>query len=187
MKYVNYDKDTSKILGYYDPQINGKWVEPQYDEKGNLIKEGYLDLSAIPQPNIEITDEQWQEAINNNYNYVDASTKALSQKDFRTSQQIFDDTKTSLLHKLKYDFNNLPNLGYQSQTINKKINARYTDLQNMQSLLTYMQLKNITSTQFRCYDNSFVTATQDQLKSMIDELIAYGLECYQKKWVIEQK
>ena len=42
----------------------------------------------IPKPNIQVTDEQWQEAINNNYNYVNVEDKTLSFKDFRTFEEL---------------------------------------------------------------------------------------------------
>ena len=66
MKYVHYDKNTGKILGFFDNEIH----------------------PAIPKPNLKITDEQWREAINNNYNYVDIESKTLSKKDFRTLEQV---------------------------------------------------------------------------------------------------
>lgn len=41
MKYVNYDKDTNEIVGYYDDNIH----------------------TNIPEPNIAISNERWQEAL----------------------------------------------------------------------------------------------------------------------------
>ena len=41
MKYAHYDKDTKRLLGYYDDEIH----------------------NDIPEPNIEISDEAWQEAL----------------------------------------------------------------------------------------------------------------------------
>ena len=41
MKYANYDKETNEILGYYDDEIH----------------------ESIPEPNIKISDEAWQEAL----------------------------------------------------------------------------------------------------------------------------
>lgn len=104
-----------------------------------------------------------------------------------TDEDVIGYVRNQLLNKLKQDFKNLPSLGYESQAIGKKINATYVDLQNMKSLLEYMQANNIDKVQFRCYDNSFVEITQDQLQQAINELIAYGIKCYQKKWNIEQK
>ena len=64
MKYAHID-DNNKLLGWYDPAIH----------------------TDIPEPNIEILDEQWQIAINNNHNKVneDGTTEHF---DFRTAEEI---------------------------------------------------------------------------------------------------
>lgn len=41
MKYANYDKETNEIRGYYDDEIH----------------------ETIPEPNIAISNERWQEAL----------------------------------------------------------------------------------------------------------------------------
>lgn len=41
MKYANYDRETNEIRGYYDDEIH----------------------ESIPEPNIAISDEDWQEAL----------------------------------------------------------------------------------------------------------------------------
>lgn len=41
MKYAHYDKDTKRLLGFYDDEIH----------------------ESIPEPNIKISDEAWQEAL----------------------------------------------------------------------------------------------------------------------------
>lgn len=64
MKYAHLEKDTNKLLGWYDDNIH----------------------LEIPTPNIEVTEEVWQEAININANcYEDG--KFIS-KDFRTDKEI---------------------------------------------------------------------------------------------------
>jgi len=70
MKYVHYDKNTGKILGFFDNEIH----------------------PAIPEPNFEISVEQWEEALEKGYNCVDANNKTLFYKDFRT----LDEQKSSL-------------------------------------------------------------------------------------------
>ena len=65
MKYVNYDTDTGKILGYYDSVIN----------------EG-----CIPDTAVEITDIAWKNALDNNYNHYSNGT--FSKVDFRTDDEI---------------------------------------------------------------------------------------------------
>ena len=65
MKYCHYEKESGKILGYYDKEIHAE----------------------IPSQAIEITDEVWQNAINNNHNCIDESGKT-ELKDFRSTNEI---------------------------------------------------------------------------------------------------
>nr|DAP22316.1 MAG TPA: hypothetical protein [Caudoviricetes sp.] len=55
MKYAHYDKNTKRLLGYYDDEIH----------------------NDIPEPNIEISDEDWAKALNENANSVDTKNKKL--------------------------------------------------------------------------------------------------------------
>ena len=55
MKYAHYDEKEKTILGYYDDEIH----------------------DAIPTPNIEISDEDWLRALNENANSVDTKNKKL--------------------------------------------------------------------------------------------------------------
>nr|DAK41478.1 MAG TPA: ABC transporter [Caudoviricetes sp.] len=55
MKYAHYDKDTKRLLGYYDDEIH----------------------NDIPEPNIEISDEDWLRALNENANSVDVKNQKL--------------------------------------------------------------------------------------------------------------
>ena len=63
MKYVNIENGTNKLLGWYDKEIH----------------------LEIPTPNIEVTDEVWQEALNINANCYENGEFIL--KDFRTDKQ----------------------------------------------------------------------------------------------------
>ena len=64
MKYVHLEKDTNKLLGWYDSQIH----------------------KEIPTPNIEVSDEDWQEAININANCYENGKFIV--KDFRTDEEL---------------------------------------------------------------------------------------------------
>ena len=55
MKYAHYDKDTKRLLGYYDDEIH----------------------DIIPTPNIEISNEDWAKALNENANSVDVKNQKL--------------------------------------------------------------------------------------------------------------
>lgn len=74
MKYAHIEETTQKLLGWYDKEIH----------------------TEIPTPNIKITDEQWQNAINNGHNKVNinGSTEMF---DFRTEME---KTKQELLQKI---------------------------------------------------------------------------------------
>lgn len=64
MKYAHIEKTTNKLLGWYDKEIH----------------------TLIPTPNIEVTDEQWQNAININANCYEDGEFIV--KDFRTPEEI---------------------------------------------------------------------------------------------------
>ena len=63
MKYANIENGTNKLLGWYDKEIH----------------------LEIPTPNIEVTDEVWQEALNINANCYENGEFIF--KDFRTDEQ----------------------------------------------------------------------------------------------------
>ena len=63
MKYANIENRTNKLLGWYDKKIH----------------------LEIPTPNIEVTDEVWQEALNINANCYENGEFIL--KDFTTDGQ----------------------------------------------------------------------------------------------------
>lgn len=63
---AHYEESTQKLLGWYDTDFH----------------------ETIPTPNVEISQEEWQKAIDINANYVDIDTKVLSVMDFRTAGEI---------------------------------------------------------------------------------------------------
>lgn len=66
MKFAHIDNNNNnKILGWYDSTIN----------------------NIIPTPNIEVTEEQWLIAINENHNSIDVDG-ITSKVDFRTKSEI---------------------------------------------------------------------------------------------------
>ena len=80
MKIANYNKTNGKLLGWYDSEIH----------------------ETIPTPNIKVSNEDWQVAIDNNYNFVDVATNTLSFKDFRT----FVELQIAKIISLKTDYEN---------------------------------------------------------------------------------
>lgn len=64
MFYANYNKDTKELLGWYNDEIH----------------------ETIPEPNIELTEEDWQIAIESNANFVDIKNSKVILKDLRSDE-----------------------------------------------------------------------------------------------------
>lgn len=77
MKFAHLEKNTNKLLGWYDDNI----------------------YSKIPAPNIEVSDEIWQEAININANCYENGKFII--KDFRTEEEIEIQRLASIKSKAK--------------------------------------------------------------------------------------
>lgn len=65
MYYANYDENTGEILGFY--------VDGIHDD--------------IPTPNIELTEEQWQQAISGEYRVIDGVLQEYSSTTELTTEQ----------------------------------------------------------------------------------------------------
>ena len=94
MKYANIENGTNKLLGWYDKEIH----------------------LEIPTPNIEVTDEVWQEALSINANYYENGKFIV--KDFRTPEEIeqevqaqFRAERNKLLVEADIEINKLVDLG----------------------------------------------------------------------------
>ena len=97
MIYSHLEKDTNKLLGWYDDSIHG----------------------VIPTPNIEVTEEVWQEAININANCYEDGKFIV--KDFRTEEEIKKETQSQfraerdkLLVEADIEINKLVDAGIDS-------------------------------------------------------------------------
>jgi hypothetical protein len=161
MKYVNYEKTTGKILGYYDDTIH----------------------QNIPKPNIQITDEQWQNAINNNYNYIDVTTETFSKKDFRTLDELKQDKKT----QIESDYQNV----IQQPILYTVSGNQYTfqSDQHSQDILIKVIVgapSNFT-TNWLDINNTPVSMTLDDLKGLAQELLDRGQKAFQKKFQLKQQ
>ena len=129
MKYAHIDEN-GKILGWYAEEVHGTFIEEVYEEKivqeeikdkkgiitqeqikeNILIKESYYDISSIPKPNIQVTDEVWKEALESKANYYENNTFIL--KDTRTEaekkealESIFREERNNLLQKTDIEIN----------------------------------------------------------------------------------
>lgn len=104
MKYAHLEQDTNKLLGWYSDEIH----------------------SDIPTPNIEVTDEVWQEALNINANCYEDGKFIV--KDFRTDEEIeyekrrqfeiqFRFDRDSLLQKTDIEINKAEDLGEDTKIL----------------------------------------------------------------------
>ena len=94
MKYAQLEENTNKLLGWYSDDIHSK----------------------IPTPNIEVTDEVWQEALRINANCYENGEFIV--KDFRTLEEIeqgaqaqFRANRDKLLVEADIEINKLVDLG----------------------------------------------------------------------------
>ena len=97
MKYAHIENGTNRLLGWYTKEIHSK----------------------IPTPNIEVTDEVWQEALNINANYYENGKFIV--KDFRTPEEIeqevqaqFRAERNKLLVEADMEINKLVDAGLDS-------------------------------------------------------------------------
>jgi len=158
MKYANYDKTTGKLLGWYSSEINGTYV-PEVSEVLNTdgtVKTkaipAYYDISNIPTPNIEVSETDWQTALENGYNFVDATKGTLGKKDFRTFAQL----QTAKAQSIKSDLQNyLKSYTLANGTIIKN------SLQDQAN-----NLKNITLSQQSLQTQKWVASTNVTLNSV---------------------
>jgi len=133
----------------------------------------YFSNTKLKDSDIEIPDKP------SPYHYWDFETNKWSIE--------IDDLKILKLNEIYEAFDNELNTTrpFLSKVINKEINADRESLQNMKDLLRKMDKDNMDKTVFRCFDDSYVEVTREQLSNMIDELINYGLGLFRKKWQYE--
>lgn len=103
MKYVNYNTDTNKILGFYDDSIH----------------------KTIPTPNVKISDDEWQEALQIGANYIE--------KGKPTKQEIEIDERTKQLAQIEAEIAECKNyinhaLIIGNNTVLENLRAEYKEL-----------------------------------------------------------
>ncbi len=113
MKYAHYNKETNEILGFYDDGIH----------------------EIIPEPNIKITYEQWQEAINTNANYVGNNKLIYKQKELSA-----EDKKQNELNELEAQIKETEELIRNALLIGnnavlEELRAEYKELLNQKEIL----------------------------------------------------
>ena len=156
MKYAHYDPQTGRLLGWYTKEIHG---------------------DNIPEPYIEVDDTVWQEALDKNYNYVDAENKTLSYKDFRTLDQIKQAKKLEIestyvkkcYEPIDYEVNGVI---YTFQADEKSQNAIFRTITGAPQDFT---------TDWLDIDNNAVSVTLDDLKGLAQVIVERNEQLFQQK------
>jgi len=160
MKYANYDKTTGKLLGWYSLEING---------------------SNIPTPNIEVSEADWQVALDNGYNFVDATIKTLGKKDFRTFPQL----QTAKLGYVKSSFNTTLEAGYATSK-GIKMDATIQAISTLNAGHTLAVASGTTTMDIRDYDNVVhIGVAIADVQIMLVELGSNYQVQLNKKWALE--
>jgi hypothetical protein len=157
MSYLIYDKQTGKI---------DKIVKCSFE---------HLVMQYDPQIYDYIESE-----LNDNTHVIDGIAVYIS-----PPPPPFEDLKKHKKNEIKRAFETAFYQGYTTQgfTENFKIDCRREDKDNLESLVRYMNKKNVSSTTLRDFDNNYHTGvTKQDIDMLIDELIEYGLYLYQHKW-----
>ena len=163
-KYAIFSKE-GLPQGFYDKEIHGE---------------------NIPQEAIEITEEQWKEFVEN---------QGLRKWNFNTKKVVkytptisLNDLKDIKKQEIKQAFINIiTNSSMTSTILNVEVNFGTEHLANVQNLINYLEDNELTTTQFRTYDNTFIEINLDQLKSLEKEMITYAIQLREKKWELEQQ
>jgi hypothetical protein len=154
MKKTHYDNTNGKILGWYDPKIH----------------------KEIPSPNIEITDEKWQIAIDDQHNHI-TSVGVTSLVDFRTDYEKLEDAKILKLAEIESDYNAeiTADISYMSKTFN-------FDNESLELLGQNLSIGSVpTGFYWRALDNSNVPMTYTELQGLGTALQERGLVSFGNK------
>lgn len=139
----------------------------------------FVAFSASPDDMYEHTREIFSRAKNGDFGDVE---------EYEEASNSLEDLKAQKLFEVKMAFENERANGYIfSESLQKNIDANVTSLTNIQGLVTLMTANGITTSQFRCKDNSFTEVTVEQLKTMMLEIIEFGNSLYNKKWLLESQ
>jgi len=161
MKYAHYEKTSGKLLGWYDDSIH----------------------SSILTPNIEVTDDEWQEALEKCYNYVDKSTNKLSLKDFRT----FEIIKTDKKNEIKQCFVDSLKNGFTCSN-NIKMDGEIEKIQSLKSGYDLVIMSKNETMMIRDFNNNLHNDVSVlDVNNMIQELSNNYQNMLNKKWLLEDK
>ncbi|MBE2985558.1 hypothetical protein CCAL12920_00670 [Campylobacter sp. RM12920] len=160
MKYTHYNKETKQILGYYDDEIH----------------------ESIPEPNFQISDEIWQEAIDKNANKVDAKTKTLF---FEAKEPTLEELKSLKLTELELWFEAMKNKSKIELKGFGIIDGGYKYLLNASAMVENYEL--LPQKVFRMWDDSFKPIDLNGLKAIKRAIELAGIKLHSIKWEYEAR
>lgn len=161
MKYVNYDKKTNEILGYYDDAIH----------------------ENIPTPNVEISDEQWAKALDMGATHIDPKTLATSIKIEEPPIEQLREAKTAELAAWTHSMGDSCKINLKGFGL---INGGYRYLLNVEAMIDTFDSLEIRA--FRMYDNTMKKINgQEELKKIKKAIQIGGQKLHVLKWGYELK
>ena len=161
MKYVNYDKKSNGILGYYDSEIH----------------------KNIPSPNIEITNELWLKALDMGATHIDPKTLEANIKIEEPPIEQLREAKTAELARWTHSMGDSCKINLKDFGL---INGGYRYLLNVEAMIDTFDSLEIRA--FRMYDNSMKKINgQEELKRIKKAIQLGGQKLHVLKWGYEAK
>lgn len=120
--------------------------------------------SEIPTPNIEVSEEQWQEAINKNANCYENGEFIV--KDFRTDEEI----ELAKLQKIKSELKSAKKTALDNIVVEvdgKLFDGNESARLNIMSVIQSSELFRLTETVWKLADNTSAVVTLDELKTAL--------------------
>jgi len=164
LESLQYERWLDSMKRVYESQF------PEKDESGSPIE--YSE-----NPDDENYKPPFDEWLSNQEPFV-YSDDAVTEEDLKP-------IKVELLRWLKKQFLKAQEHSIMDSSVGFPIDVNDTALRNVSALIDF--LENDTDTvQFRDANNEFHEVTKTDLVTMKKEMVAFGLQLYQKKWALEQ-
>ena len=147
--YAHFKNSNKEIIGWYSRDIHG-----------SLLESGDWDTNNIPTPNLELSEEDWGHAIENEHNKVDLASSSTSLVDFRDVEQKLEDLKKveRATKKESVRVSTVNSSGYIFQADESSLNFMAT---------TILALDEGETVMWRLKDNSEVLVTRDSLREAL--------------------
>ena len=147
--YAHYKVSNKEILGWYTKDIHG-----------TLLESGDWDISNIPTPNLELSEEVWKYAIENEHNKVDLAGKTTLLFDFKSPEQKLEEAK-------RVDRLNRK-VTVRESTVNSGGFIFQADEESLKTMAaTVLALDEGESVLWRLKDNAEVLVTREDLRQAL--------------------